>query len=279
MKKLMKNLVIASAIMLSFSLTSCSVIEDVKVKFNLQNTYFDYLKNQHVDVVSIQSVRDKSFKFIVTDKKEINDIYDILSTAKSSDAKSTLQPDYIFEIKMGDDVKKYNYVVGGEKGNFYDDSKSFTVSKSLDESLIKNLSVTRKPTNFDYVYYNSILKLIELKEKEIKDNNYKVGVDITLDIDCLKYVFSADIDKFLSDAKKIVPNIDMVNNNQSDFDVVIEVKNRGYNETNYKSDLNYKNNKTKIEEPFYAVGKDEFKQWDIDVYSQDNIPKEVKKKW
>ena len=279
MKKPIKNIITILVIILSFSLTSCGVMDNIKGKFKRDNGYFDYLGSGKVDVISIQSVRDKSFKFIVTDDKAILSMYELLSKAKVSEKKSDLQPDYIFEIKIGDEVKKFNYIVGAYDGNFYDENMSFTVSKRLDESIIQNLSIIRKPRDFEYIYYNSILEVMNRKKKELNDGNNKVGIDVQGDIDCLKYVFSTDIEDFLERAKKITPNVEMVENNESEFDIVIKVKNRGHNSTVYKSNITVEDKKNKLEDYYYVVGENEFKEWNIDIYSRKDVPKEVEKNW
>lgn len=255
------------------------MIDNIKGKVKRDNGYFDYLGSGKVDIISIQSVRDKSFKFIVTDDKAILSIYELLSKAKVSEKKSDLQPDYTFEIKIGDEVKKFNYVVGAYDGNFYDENMSFTVSKRLDESIIQNLSIIRKPRDFEYIYYNSILEVMNRKKKELNDGNNKVGIDLQGDVDCLKYIFSTDIEDFLERARKITPNVEMVDNNESDFDIVIKVKNRGHNSTVYKSNITVEDKKNKLEDYYYVVGENEFKEWNMDIYSRKDVPKEVEKNW
>ena len=71
---------------------------------------------------------------------------------------------------MGDEVKSYNYVVSVDErgvGNFYDENNSYLVSKSLDDSITQNLSFIRKPREFEDIYYNSILQVLELKKDEL----------------------------------------------------------------------------------------------------------------
>lgn len=279
MKKPIKNIITILVIILSFNLTSCGMIDNIKNKFRSDNGYFDYLGNGKVDVISIQSVRDKSFKFLVTDEEAILNMYSLLSKAKVSEKKSDLQPDYIVEIKFGDEVKTFNYVVGAYEGNFYNDDMSFTVSKRLDDGIIQNLSIIRKPRDFEYIYYNSILDVMDLQKKVLNDGNNKVGIDVQGDVDCLKYVFSTDIEDFLVRARKITPNVEMVDNNTSDYDIVISVKNRGHNSTVYKSNITVEDRRNKIEYYYYVVGENEFKEWNIDVYTKDNVPKEVEKNW
>ena len=50
-----------------------------------------------------------------------------------------------FEFDLGDEVKEYYYVVGTDEGNFYNDENTFSVSKRLDEGIIKNLSFITSP--------------------------------------------------------------------------------------------------------------------------------------
>ena len=254
MKKPIKSIITILVIILSFSLTSCGMIDNIKSKFKSDNGYFDYLGSGKVEVISIQSVRDKSFKFLVTDDKAILNMYNLLSKAKVSEKKSDLHPDYIFEIKVGDEVKTFNYVVGAYDGNFYNDDISFTVSKRLDEGILQNLSIIRKPRDFEYIYYNSILDVMNLQKEVLNDGNNKIGIDVQEDVE-------------------------MVNNNQNDFDIVINIKNRGHNSTIYKSNITVQDKKNNIEYYYYVVGENEFKEWNISIYTKDNIPKEVEKNW
>ena len=277
MKKNIKILIAIFLMILSFSLTSCGVIDSIKSKFKSDNDYFNNVSQ--VDQISIQSVRDKSFKFLVTDDKAIISMYDLLSKAKVSDKRSDLEPDYIFEIKLGDEVKKFNYVVGAYEGNFYDDEMSFTVSKRLDEGILQNLSIIRKPREFEYIYYEPIINTIENLSKTLDYKNSRVGVDIKSDIDCLKYIFSTDLESFLQRAKKIAPNIEIIDNNENDFDIIIRIKNRGHSTTQYKSNITVESKKYNQQYYYYVVGENEYKEWNINIYTEDNLPKDVEKNW
>ena len=66
LKKTAKGLILTLLITLSLSLTSCGVVDSIKAKFNNDNSYFDYLESDKIDQISIQSMRDKSFKFLET---------------------------------------------------------------------------------------------------------------------------------------------------------------------------------------------------------------------
>jgi len=249
---------------LNFS--GCTIIESIEKKLGLKNDYFDYLNSNDVEQISIKSIRDPSFKFIVTDESAINEMSNLLSKSKISENKSTIDPDYKFEFDLGDgEVKEFYYVVGTDEGNFYNDENIFSVSKRLDEGIIKNLSVIRKPRDFDYIYYQSILDVLQIVNKKSDINNYKVGINIKGDVDCLKYVFSTDLNIFIEKAKKIVPNVEMTNNNNSDFDVVFTVKNRGYDTTNFKTLITVTNKDKNTESKYYVVAVNEFKEWNIDV--------------
>lgn len=277
MKKTSKVLASMVLIILSFNLTSCGLIDGIKSKFKRGNDYFNNV-NQ-VDQISIQSVRDKSFKFLVTDDQSIEDMYNLLAKAKESDEKSELDPDYVFEIKIGEEVKKFNYVVGAHEGNFYDDEMSFSVSKRLDEGLLQNLSIIRKPRDFEYIYYQPILDIIKNLSETLDYSNSKIGVDIKGDIDCLKYIFSTDLESFLIEAKKTAPNIEIINNNESDFDIILRIKNRGHSTTQYKSNITVEVKNDNQHYYYYVVGENEYKEWNIDIYTEDNLPKDVEKKW
>lgn len=266
--KIVLTLVASTLITLNF--VGCGPIENIQKKLGFKNEYFESFQSQNIDEISIQSARDPGFKFIVTEPKAIGDMYNLLYNSKDSESKTELSPDYIFEFKIGEDVEKFNYIVGAHEGNFYNDTNSFTVSSRLDEGIMKNLSFIRKPRDFEYIYYNSILNVLNLKKKEFTDTPHKVGIDIKGDIECLKYVFSTDIEEFLKKARKTIPDIQMVDNNASDFDVVLTVKNKGYDSTTYRTKISIDNKKDKIQEDYYIKATNEFKEWEI-VTSEPNI--------
>ena len=248
---------------LNFS--GCAAIENIEKKLGLKNDYFNYLNSSNVEQISIQSTRDTGFKFIVTEESAIKEIYNLLSKAKISENKSALEPDYKFEFDLGDEVKEFYYVVGTDEGNFYNDENTFSVSKRLDEGIIKNLSFIRKPRDFDYIYYESILDVLQLASKSNDIKDCKVGLNIRTDVDCLKYVFSTDLNTFIEKAKQITPNVELVNNNEPDFDIVVTVKNRGYDSTNFKTLITVANKKENTEDKYYVVAVNEFKEWNIDI--------------
>lgn len=251
-------------IMIVTPLSGCSVVNDLAVDLNFRNEKFDYIKQNKVDKIIIQNVRDSGFRFIVNDSKAINDIYKILSKGKECKEKSSLDPDYMFEIWIGDDVKKYSYVVGANSsrvGNFYDDENAFSVPKNLENTIMQNLSFIRKPRNFEYIYYESILKVVE-SNKDLLSNG-KVGIDISGDVDCLKYVFSKDLEEFKKNLNKLIPNVGLVNNNPEDFDIIIKVKNRGYNSTAFKTLITIDNKLDKSFKSYYITAEYVYKEWEI----------------
>ncbi len=270
-------IVLAILIITSMMLSGCDFINNVEVKLNLKNQKFDYIKQNRVDKIVIQSVRDSGFRFIVNDSKAIDDIYDILSDGSEVSQKSSLAPDYIFEIYTGDEVKKYQYVVGeNEKGtgNFYDENDAFSVPKNLENTIMENLSFIRKPRDFNYIYYQSILKVIETKKDSLADGS-KVGIDIQGDTDCLKYVFSTDLEEFKKNLNAELPNSDLVDKNPGDFDVIVKVKNRGFNTTLFKTLITIDNKKDKSSENYYVIAEYNYnKDWDIKVSEPGKVPQD-----
>ncbi|MBS7130271.1 hypothetical protein PMZ66_07695 [Clostridium paraputrificum] len=259
------------------SLTGCGLIDTALVKVGFKNTDFDYLLQNKVDKIIIQSSRDAGFRFIVNDQSAIQNIYKILSKGNIKDEKTSLDPDYVFEIYMGDEVKSYNYVVSVDErgvGNFYDENNSYLVSKSLDDSITQNLSFIRKPREFEDIYYNSILQVLELKKDELSKGDNKVGIDITGDVDCLKYMFSVDLKKFEKNLDKVVAGTKLINNNSEEFDTVITVKNKGYSSKKFRTVITVDNKKDKIYETYYVVGNYEYKSWDIYIGNPGEKPDE-----
>ena len=263
-------------IFICMSLTGCGLIDTALVKVGFKNTDFDYLLQNKVDKIIIQSSRDAGFRFIVNDQSAIQNIYKILSKGNIKDEKTSLDPDYVFEIYMGDEVKSYNYVVSVDErgvGNFYDENNSYLVSKSLDDSITQNLSFIRKPREFEDIYYNSILQVLELKKDELSKGDNKVGIDITGDVDCLKYMFSVDLKKFEKNLDKVVAGTKLINNNSEEFDTVITVKNKGYSSKKFRTVITV-DKKDKIYETYYVVGNYEYKSWDIYIGNPGEKPDE-----
>lgn len=258
------------------TLSGCTFINNLEVKMNLKNEQFEYIKQNRVDKIVIQNVRDSGFKFVVNDSKAINDIYKILSDGSEVAKKSSLAPDYTFEIHIGEEVRSYQYVVGANEhgtGNFYNEEKAFSVPKNLENTIMQNLSFIRKPRDFEYIYYQSILKVIQNK-KDVLSNENKVGIDIVGDTDCLKYVFSVDLEEFRKDLNDIVPNVGIVDNNYEDFDTIIKVKNRGYNSTVFKTLITVDNKKDKSFESYYISAEYNYKNWDIKLSEPNKAPQD-----
>lgn len=260
--------VVLIGIITAFS--GCSVVENIEKKLGWKTDYFQYLDSENVEQISIQSMRDLGFKFIVTEGSAKNTMYNLLSKAQKSTEKSNLEPDYIFEFDLGDEVKKFYYVVGSESGNFYNDTDVYTVSNRIDEVIIQNLSFIRKPKEFNYIYYKPILEVLKKVEPSLKDKDYKIGINIKSDADCLKYIFSNDLKDFTSDAEKIISNVELVQTTTAGYDVVITVKNRGYDTLVYKTAITVNNKRENTEETYYVVAQYEYKKWNISI-SEPNV--------
>lgn len=262
-----KILLITFVIMMATLFSGCKLVENGMVKLGFKNNDFEYIKENKVNQIIIQSTRDAGFRFVVTDKNAINDIYNILSSGKIKESKSELDADYIFDIYIGEEAKSYSYVVSAsdsETGNFYDDEKIYLISKNLDDTIIKNLSFVRKPRDFEDVYYKCILDVLQAKKKQLKEDN-RVGVNIAGDVDCLKYMFSTDLEQFKKDIDKTLPGTTLVENNSDDFDTVITVKNRGYSTKLFKTTITVDDKKNKIYETYYVSAAYESKGWNIDI--------------
>ncbi len=271
-----KFLIIVLTILVTTSimLSGCTFIDNLQVKMKLKNEQFEYIKQNRVDKIVIQNVRDSGFKFVVTDDKAITDIYKILADGKEVSKKSSLDPDYVFEVYIGEEIKKYQYVVGDNEsdiGNFYNDDKAFSIPKNLENTIMQNLSFIRKPRNFEYIYYQSILKVIQNKKDDLSKVK-NVGVDISGDNDCLKYLFSADLEQFKKSLNNTLPNLALVNNNSGEFDTVIKVKNRGYSSTVFKTLITIENKQDKSSDRYYIMAEYNYKDWDIKISEANKMP-------
>lgn len=239
----------------------------IAVKLGLKNNYFNFFTENRVSQVSIQSVRDPSFKILVTQPSEIQNIYSMLSSAKVVKEKSTLSPDYTVTISEGTDSQTYNYVVDGDNGNFYRGNEYFHLSRRLDTSIIQNLTFIQQPRDFNVIYYDSILDVLEKAAPTLKGAGHTVGVNLSDDYLCNKFLLSSDINNFLIKAKKIIPDIQLVNHNSNDFDIVVNVKCYGFNTKIFKTVIIVNDQKDNTEKSYYVQGN--FDQgWNIKVYDQ-----------
>ena len=127
-----KNIIlIALLIIFTYSFVGCDILDSAQVKLKIKNQDFDYIIQENVDKIIIQNSRDPGFRFIVTDNSAIRDIYDILKKGKIREEKTSLDPDYVLEVYIGDEVKKYQYVVNVDEngvGNFYNDDNIYDIS-------------------------------------------------------------------------------------------------------------------------------------------------------
>jgi len=118
------------------------------------------------------------------------------------------------------------------------------------------------------------LQVLELKKDELSKGDNKVGIDITGDVDCLKYMFSVDLKKFEKNLDKVVAGTKLINNNSEEFDTVITVKNKGYSSKKFRTVITVDNKKDKIYETYYVVGNYEYKSWDIYIGNPGEKPDE-----
>lgn len=267
-KKKLKVVLLIFCLLISQVFSGCTSVEDFKVKFGYKNLDFEYIQQNKVDKIIIQSTRDTGFKFIVTDKRTITDLYEILSTAKAVSEISTLEPDYTFEMYEGaNTVHKFNYITGLEKrsvGNLYSDSKIYIVSKRIDNDIIRNLWNLRKPKEFEKVYYTSLLMVLEKFSTNINKGN-RIGIDLSQDIDVLKYIFSTDLENFKKDLNSVMSNAELINKNKEDYDITITIKTQGYKIDKYRSMITVYNIKDKSEQKYYSGSRYENGEWTIRI--------------
>lgn len=276
-----KTVIISMVLALSVLLSSCSSLDNLYLKLGLKNDSFEYIKQGRIEKVVIQNARDNGFRFVVTDKDTITELYDILSKAKKADKKSELASDYIIELyESPAKIYKFNYVAGLDKnnyGNLYSDSQYFTVSSRLDNDIIKNFWNSRKPINFDKVYYKSILDSIKKYKKEVGNYN-SISVKVYDDVDVLKYILSVELNDFKSDLKSefkeavFIENADQSENS----DVEINVSTEGYMRNLYKSIITFYNRETKKEVKYYIWDTYDYdtRTWTYNIYTSSNKPKD-----
>lgn len=263
-----KFIIFSFIIMVAFMFTGCNSFDGIKVKLGVKNNDFEYIKQGRIKKIIIQSTRDKSFRFVVTDEIAIKDLYEILSSSKEVKVKSTLESDYIFEMYEGmDKVHKFNYIAGLDEkdgANLYSEDKSYIVSKRIDNDIIQNFWNIRKPIDFKTVYYDSILKVLD-KHIKSEDKNKKILLDISEDNEVAKFILSTDLESFTS---KLLNNYNTVllKDKNADYDMLIKVKTEGYKATIYKSTVTIKNALSEKEKKYYVVAKYDKGLWNIETF-------------
>lgn len=268
--KISRSVILTLLLIFSLCFTGCSRMDSLKVKFGLKNNDFEYIKQNKIEKIVIQNTRDQGYRFVVTDKTAIQELYEILSTAKEVKEKSTLKPDYVFEMhEAHDKVHKFNYVAGLDKkngGNLYSDDKIYIVSKRIDNDIIKSFWNIRIPKDFTDVYYNSILKVLNEYSKSAK-NNKNIGINLSEDIDVAKFILSTDLEDFKSKLKDKYANASLVEGDDSKYNVLMTVKTQGYKRLLYKSIITFYDRTEKSETKYYIKSEYVNRSWDTKVYN------------
>jgi hypothetical protein len=251
--------------------TGCSSLDNIKIKSGLKNNDFEYIKQGKIQKIVIQSTRDQGFRFTVTDPNTIGELYDILSTAKTATQKSSLEPDYVFEMVEGNNkIHKFNYVAGLDKsdsGNLYSDNKIYVVSKRIDNDIIKSFWTIRKPKDFKEVYYGSIIDTLSEYLKD-KDKNKSVGVSLKDDVDAAKFILSTDLEDFKGELKDKFNNASVADKGKENYDVWVTVKTQGYKSTLYKATVVFWDKAEKSEKKYYIYDKYENGRWNVKISSE-----------
>lgn len=270
-KYIFKTITVLILFFVTFSLSGCNRIEKLKVKFGLKNEDFEYIKENKVKKIIIQNTRDKGFRFIVSDKKVIGELYDIMSSAKEIQKKSNLEPDYVFEMDEGNGkTHKFNYIAGLNKkdeGNLYSKNKVYAVSKRIDNDIIKSFWTIRKPKNFKDVYYSSIIETLK-KQGISKNNKSNIGINIQDDIDVAKFILSTDLEEFKSNLKNSFNNIELIKDVNKKYDKVVDIKTEGYKSTRYKALISFNDKKKNTEKKYYIINEYKNGSWDLKIYDE-----------
>jgi len=259
---------ILASVFISISLSGCAAMDDAKVSLGWKNTDFEYIKQNKIKEIVIQSTRDPGFRFVISDQNAISDLYDLLSSAKVVTQKSDLNPDYILEMDEGNGtVHKFKYVaiVGktGE-GNLYSDNKIYTVSKRIDNDIIKNFWNIRKPKDFESIYYNSLRKTVD-EYFSGKDKNVSIGVNLIDDVDVAKFLLSADLEDFQANLKERYKNSEIVKENKGQYDVLVTIKTQGFKSTMYKAIVYFWDKNAQTEVKYYIYNQYENGIWNVSI--------------
>ncbi|WP_243103873.1 hypothetical protein [Clostridium sp. JN-1] len=267
--KRIKQVFLCLSLILCLLLSGCSSVHQMQVKLGIKNNDFEYIKNDKIQKIVIQSTRDEGFRFVLQDQQAIEELYDILSDAKPVKNKSSLKPDYVFEIYQGSKVHKFNYIAELDKkdtGNLYGDNKVYAVSKRIDTSVIQNFWTIREPKDFQNVYYKSIIMALDDYIKSQKKQGKSVGVNLDDDVEVAKYILSNDLEGFKDDLNSKFKNTKVVSAADKDkYTILATVKTEGYKLTLYKGTVTFYDREDKSEKKYYIFDKYENARWDIKV--------------
>lgn len=262
-----------------FLLSGCADMNSIKVKFGLKNKDFEYINDGKVKKIVIQSTRDSGFRFEVTDKNTIADIYDILSVAKIASKKTDLKPDYTLELQESSKLKKkFYYIVGLDKrdyGNFYSDKKTYIVSKRIDDDMMKNFWSIGRPRDFDKVYYDSMITALGDYIKNVKPKG-TIGVNIDDDVNVSRYILSVDVDNFKEELKDKFSNVKLIEDSKTACDVKMNITTEGYTTTvvdnkyqcTYKCTIKFDDLNQNKENTYYMSNKYKDNNWSIVTYKE-----------
>jgi len=280
--KIKKILSLILVIFLTTMFYGCDKVDNIKVKLGMKNNDFEYIKQGKIKKIIIQNTRDPGFRFVVTDPKAILELYDILSQAKPVENKSALEPDYVFQMEEGrNKVYKFNYIAGIDKkdtGNLYSEDKIYSVSKRIDNDIIKNFWNIRKPREFNKIYYGTILDQV-IKFSNEKAQGKSIGINIYSDVEAAKFILSMDLEKFKNDLEAKTDNVELMSSPKSgetskEYDIIMSVKTVGYKTNLYKCEITFWDKKEQKEEKYYIQVADEHNdgRWNTKVYTSENKP-------
>ncbi|WP_035294305.1 hypothetical protein [Clostridium sp. KNHs214] len=266
-----KFLVAIIVLALPFVFIGCNKIDKLKVKMGLMNEDFQYIKDGRINKIVIQSTRDKGFRFMVEDKKAISDMYDILSSAKKVNTKTTLNPDYIFEMYENDEsVHQFKYIVGVDKksggGNLYDEENNiYIVSGRLDNDIIKNFWNIRVPEKFSEVYYGSLIQVMKKYTGSYSPNS-TIGIKLNDDVEARKFLLSSDIEQFKEDIKKQKINAEIIEDKNKKYDIVMNISTEGYKAFLYKGIVEFVDNTKNQNKKYYIWNEYDKGNWEIRIF-------------
>ena len=104
-----KLILVILCLVLGLGIVGCSA-KDISSKFvGSNNNDFEYIKENKVDKIVIQSTRDSGFRFLVKEKSVIDNIYSMLSKLKLL-AKRQIYLQIIF-LKSMLVMKKRNFIM------------------------------------------------------------------------------------------------------------------------------------------------------------------------
>lgn len=109
------------------------------------------------------------------------------------------------------------------------------------------------------------MTVLDMNKDQLINPKYKVGINMQGDLDCVKYLFSVELQQFQKELQKVIPGAGIISNNNDEYNVIVTVQNKGYDSETFRTLITIDNKLENTSQKYYVVGHYEFKKWEITV--------------